>query len=241
MTARHPASDRRLCLIPARGGSRRFPRKNLAPLCGKPLIAYTIIAARASGLFDRVVVSTEDEEIREVAQAWGAEVPFRRPAELATDTAGNVDVCLDTLARLASEGERFDFLGCLLPTSPLRTVEDLHGAHAALLERDADAVMAVTEYAIPPFWALEERDGFLRPHWGRRYMVKSQELPKVCVDNGAIYLVRVDALERERSFYSARLTGYWMPRERSVDVDQPVDLALAEFFLTRQGVAAGEP
>jgi CMP-N-acetylneuraminic acid synthetase len=240
MTARRPASDRRLCLIPARGGSRRFPRKNVAPLAGKPLIAYTITAARASGLFDRVVVSTEDEEIREVAEAWGAEV-FPRPAELATDTAGNVDVCLDALARLARGGERFDLLGCLLPTSPLRTVEDLHGAHAALLERGADAVMAVTDYAIPPFWALEEQEGFLRPHWGRRYMVKSQELPRVCVDNGAIYLVRIDVFERERSFYSARLAGYWMPRERSVDVDEPVDLALAEFFLTRQGVAAAEP
>lgn len=208
------------------------------PLCGKPLIAYTIEAARASGLFERVVVSTEDDEIREVAEAWGAEVPFRRPADLATDTAGTVDVCLDTLARLAAAGECFDLLACLLPTSPLRIVEDLHGALAALIDRNADAVMAVTEYAIPPFWALEERDGFLQPHWGKRYLIKSQELPKVCVDNGAVYIVRVDALQRERSFYGSRLVGYWMPRERSVDVDQPVDLALAEFFLTRPGVAA---
>lgn len=240
MTVHALSRERRLCLVPARGGSRRFPRKNIAPLAGKPLIAYTIASARESGLFDRVLVSTDDDAIREVAEAYGAEVPFLRPQELATDTAANVDVCLDTLARLARAGERFGLLACLLPTSPLRTARDLREAYARLKECQGDFVMAVTDYAIPPFWALEERDGFLRPYWGRQYLVKSQELPKVCVDNGAIYLARVEAFERERTFYGARLVSYWMPRERSVDVDEPVDLALAEFFLTRQGaVSAG--
>ncbi len=225
-------NERRLCLVPARGGSRRFPRKNLALLCGRPLIAYTIDAARGSGLFDRVVVSTDDEETRDVARAAGADVPFLRPAHLATETAGNVDVCLDALARLAEAGHRFDLLACLLPTSPLRTAQDLVRAHARLTESAANALMAVTDYAIPPFWALEERDGFLHPRWGREYMVKSQELPKVCVDNGAIYLIRVDTFTREKTFYASRLVGHWMPRERSVDVDEPVDLTLAEFFMT---------
>jgi pseudaminic acid cytidylyltransferase len=225
---------RRLCLVPARGGSRRFPRKNLASLCGKPLIAYTIEAARESGLFDAVIVSTDDRETRDVAQKYGAEVPYVRPAHLATDTAGNVDVCLDALARLEEAGHTFDLLACLLPTSPLRTAEDLHGAHARLVNSEGDALMAVTDYPIPPFWALEERDGFLQSHWGRQYMVKSQELPKVCVDNGAIYLARVATFRAEKTFYASRLVGYWMPRERSVDVDEPIDLAMAEFFLTRR-------
>ena len=228
------AEARGLCIIPARGGSKRFPSKNVARLCGRPLLAYTIEAALDSRLFARVVVSTEDSEIARVAEAHGAEVPFMRPHALASDTATGVEVCVDTLARLAAAGQEFDVLGVLLATAPLRTVEDLRNAYARLVERQADFVMGVTDYAIPPFWALEERDGYLRPHFGDTYMVKSQELPKVCVDNGAIYLARVDAFLREKTFYGRRLVGYWMPRERSVDVDEPIDLELAEFFLTRQ-------
>ena len=229
-------SDRRLCLVPARGGSQRVPRKNVAPLAGRPLLAWTVQAALDSRLFQRVVVSTEDAEIARIAEGHGATV-LPRPAGLATSTATGVDVCVDALERLGAAGETFDVLAFLLPTSPLRTAADLRGAWARFVERDADFLMAVTDYAIPPFWALEEREGFLRPYWGHEYLVKSQELPRVCVDNGAVYLARVDAFLRERTFYGERLVGHWMPRERSVDVDEPVDLALAEFFLARR---AGE-
>lgn len=224
-----------LCVVPARGGSRRFPRKNLALLDGRPLIAHTIAAARDAGIFDRIVVSTEDLEIEAAAREAGAEVPFRRAAHLATDTVGTVDVCLDVLDRL---GPGVDVFACLLPTTPLRTGADVRGAHARLAGGAGDFVMAVTDYAIPPFWALEERDGYLRPFFGDRWMLKSQELPRVCVDNGAVYVARVEAFRRERTFYGTRLLSYWMPRERSVDVDAPVDLALAEFFLQRGARAA---
>lgn len=227
------ASDRRICLVPARGGSQRVPRKNVAPLAGRPLLAWTVEAALASGLFQRVVVSTEDEAIARVAERHGAAV-LERDAALATATATGVDVCVDAIERWTTAGERFDVLAFLLPTSPLRTAEDLRGAWQRFLERDADFLMAVTDYAIPPFWALEEREGYLRPYWGHEYLVKSQELPRVCVDNGAVYLARIEAFLRERTFYGERLVGYWMPRERSVDVDEPVDLALAEFFLARR-------
>jgi len=120
MTDFSPVNERRLCLVPARGGSRRLPRKNIAPLCGKPLLAYTIEAARESGLFPRVLVSTEDEEIMRIAEACGAEV-FYRPIELASDTATTVDVCLYTLSRLAQTGEQFDVLAVPLP-SPIRMI-----------------------------------------------------------------------------------------------------------------------
>jgi pseudaminic acid cytidylyltransferase len=231
------ASDRRVCLVPARGGSQRVPRKNVTPLAGRPLLAWTVEAALASGLFQRVVVSTEDEEIARVAERHGA-VVLPRAAALATSTATGVDVCVDAIERLRAGGEAFDVLAFLLPTSPLRTAEDLCGAWERFVERDADFLMAVTDYAIPPFWALEERDGYLRPYWGHEYLVKSQELPRVSVDNGAVYLARVEAFLRERTFYGERLVGYWMPRERSVDVDEPVDLALAEFFLARRAGAS---
>lgn len=222
-----------LCVIPARGGSRRFLRKNLALLRGKPLLGYAIEAARDAGVFDRVVVSTDDAEIVMVAEAFGAEVPFRRPAELASDTATGVDVCLHALEELERSGSRYEVFGYLLPTAPLRTVDDVRNAYRLLVERGADFVMSVTSYAISPFWALEERDGFLRPRWGREYLVKRQELPDVCVDNGAVYFARVEAFRRERTFYGDRLVGYRMPLERSVDVDEPIDLALAEFLLAR--------
>jgi CMP-N-acetylneuraminic acid synthetase len=231
------ASDRRLCLVPARGGSQRVPRKNVAPLAGRPLLAWTLEAALGSGLFQRVMVSTEDADIARVAEQHGASV-LARDAALATSTASGVDVCVDAIEGLRRDGESFDVLAFLLPTSPLRTADDLRGAWQRFVERDADFLMAVTDYAIPPFWALEERDGYLRPYWGHEYLVKSQELPRVCVDNGAVYLARIDAFLRERTFYGERLVGYWMPRERSVDVDEPVDLALAEFFLARRGDGA---
>jgi CMP-N-acetylneuraminic acid synthetase len=214
------------------------PRKNVAPLAGRPLLAWTLDAALGSDLFDRVLVSTEDPDIARVAEQHGADV-VARDAALATSTATGVDVCLDAIARLEGQGERFDVLAFLLPTAPLRTADDLRAAWQRFVERDADFLMAVTDYAIPPFWALEERDGYLRPYWGHEYLVKSQELPRVCVDNGAVYLARVDALRRERTFYGENLVGYWMPRDRSVDIDEPVDLALAEFFLARR--AGGAP
>jgi CMP-N-acetylneuraminic acid synthetase len=227
------ASDRRLCLVPARGGSQRVPRKNIAPLAGRPLLAWTVEAAVGSGLFQRVVVSTEDEEIARVAERHGAAV-LARAAELATSAATGVEVCVDAIERLAAAGEHFDVLAFLLPTAPLRTADDLRGAWRRFVEGDADFLMGVTDYAIPPFWALEERDGYLRPYWGHEYLVKSQELPRVCVDNGAVYLARIEAFLRERTFYGERLVGYRMPRERSVDIDEPVDLALAAFFLERR-------
>jgi CMP-N-acetylneuraminic acid synthetase len=210
-----------------------MPRKNVAALAGRPLLAWTVEAALESGLFQRVVVSTEDEDIARVAERHGAAV-LPRAAALATSTTTGVDVCVDAIERLHEGGDHFDVLAFLLPTAPLRTAGDLRGAWARFVERDADFLMGVTDYAIPPFWALEERDGYLRPYWGHEYLVKSQELPRVSVDNGAVYLARVEAFLRERTFYGDRLVGYWMPRERSVDVDEPVDLALAEFFLSRR-------
>jgi CMP-N-acetylneuraminic acid synthetase len=218
------------CVIPARGGSKRFPRKNLALLAGKPLLCWAVEAATGSGVFDRILVSTEDHHIARVAEAAGASI-LHRPGDLASDTATGVDVCLHAIREMRGERPGYDAFACLLPTSPLRTANDIGQAYQTFVARDADFLMAVTSYAIPPFWALEEHEGFLRPRWGREYLVKSQELPPVCVDNGAIYIARIEAFERERTFYGARLVGFPMPRERSIDVDEPVDLRLAEFFL----------
>lgn len=234
-------SHQRLCIIPARGGSKRLPLKNIRLLAGKPMVVYTIEAALQSEVFDEVCVSTESEEIAEVARQCGAEVPFMRPPELAADDVGVVHVCLHALDFYVKRGMKFNILGVLLPSSPLRTGEDIRGAHEKFLSADADFLMAVTDYIYSPFQALHERNGHLRPFWDPLYYRKRrQDLPKVVVDNGAIYLMYVEAFRRERIFYGERLTGFHMPFARSVDVDDWLSLELAEFFLDRQQKGVGK-
>lgn len=225
-------TDKILCIIPARGGSKRIPRKNVVDLCGKPLIAYSIEAAKKSGLFEEVVVSTEDKEISEISKKYGAVVLDRKP-ELASDKARVIEVCLDVIEQYERAGRQFDYICILLTTSPLRTSEDILGAFKKLKESNANAVMAVTTYEVPPFWALKEEAGFLKLYFGEKYMVRSQELPKVYVDNGAVYLFLTDTLKEEKKFYTSKLIGYKMPREKSIDVDEEVDLKVAEYFINR--------
>ena len=223
--------SRPICLIPAKERSRRLPGKNVALLRGKPLLAYAVEAALDSGVFSRVIVSTDSELVAEVARRFGAEVPGLRSAELAADTAGVVDVCVDLLERLAVEGEPCETLGVMLTTTPLRTAEDVRGAWERFRGSRADFLMAVTTYGIPPHWALTERGGYLDALFDRDYLVTSKPLPPAVVDNGAIYLVRVSAFLEQRTFYGRPLVGYPMPRIRSVDVDEPFDLRLAECIL----------
>lgn len=223
-------TDKILCIIPARGGSKRIPRKNIVDLCGRPLISYTIEAAKNSKLFEKVVVSTEDGEIAKVSEKYGATV-LERKLGLASDNASVMDVSLDVIEQYGKKGENFDYVCILLTTSPLRKAEDITGAFNKLKQSDANAVMAVTTYAIPPFLALKEENGFLKLFFGEKYMLRSQELPKVCVDNGSVYIFRTDAIKKEKKFYCSKLIGYKMPRERSIDVDEEVDLKIAEYFI----------
>ena len=224
-----------LAIIPARGGSKRLRRKNIAPLEGKPMLAYSIEAALQSGVFEQVCVSTEDEQIAAVAEDYGASVPFLRPLALAADTVGVVQVCLHGLDFFAAQGKQFETLGVLLPTSPLRRGEDIRAAYEQFRAADTDFFMAVTDYVYSPFQALHEQAGYLKPFWDASYYrTRSQDLPSVMVDNGAIYLMQVEAFRREKIFYGERLIGFSMPRERSVDVDDAYSLELARFFLQRR-------
>jgi N-acylneuraminate cytidylyltransferase len=215
------------CLVPARGGSQRLPRKNIAPLRGRPLLAWTVEAARASALFPEVWVSTDDAEIAAVARGAGA-VVHDRPAALAGSDSTLVQVALDFADWLGARGQAPDVLCVLLPTAALVRPDDLRGGLARLRERDADFAMAVTSFLEPPFWALTEEDGYLRLFFGQEFARKSQALPPVQVDSGYFYFVRVEALRAERTLYGKRLVGYPIARERSIDIDEPVHLAIAE-------------
>lgn len=220
---------RLLGIIPARGGSKGIPRKNIISLSGKPLIAYTIESCRASGVIDRLIVSTDCQEIADVSRLHGAEVPFLRPAELSQDDTAGVEPILHALRFVEAEGDRPDWVACLQPTSPLRTAVDIREAFEMALRIDADAVISVTPAKTHPFWLKTlSADGRLlnysTPHTP---IVRRQDLPPVYAANGAIYLVRRDVLLEQRTLWPEGTYAYVMPPDRSVDVDTEFDLCVA--------------
>lgn len=216
-----------IAVIPARGGSKRLPRKNIIDFLGRPIIAYTIDAARQSGCFDRVVVSTEDDEIAAVAAKWGAEIDKRDPA-LATDQARVTNVCLALLDKEAAAGRQWTHLACLYATAPLRTVQDIRNTMDLLEDGVCDFAMAVTSYDLQPHLALKfGADRSLNPMWPDLTQSRASDLPPLRVSNGSIYGVKVDAFRRKPSFYGPNLRGHDMPRARSIDIDTSDDLALA--------------
>ena len=222
-----------LCMIPARGGSKRLKRKNVRELCGKLLLAYSIEAAVESDVFDTVIVSIEDEEIATVAEEYGATVPFTRPANLATDSAQVVDVIDHTLQYY---DQQFSELGVLFPTSALGTASDVSQAYEKFTSHETAAfLMSVTDYQYSPVQALSKQDGYLKPFWDNQDVVesRSQDQPDLVVSNGAIYFMSVEAYKEQRTFYGDSLIGYHMPPERSVDIDEEFDLEFAEFLLER--------
>lgn len=225
-------------LFPARGGSKRLPRKNILPLAGKPLLAYPVEVARQSGVFARLIVSTEDAEIAQVAHAAGAEVMGRGPG-LAEDHVGVNQVLLDVLAQLAARGEAYDAVCVIYPTAALITPHDLVASEALLRPADVDFVLAVAEYAHSPWQGLEEDGGYLKlrfPEMGRR---QSQDVPHLVVNSGTLHWAKVPAFKREEEFYGARLKGYPLPADRAVDINTEGDLKLAEaIWLSRQGRGA---
>lgn len=226
-----PSQPHILALIPARGGSKGIPRKNIVPLLGRPLLSYTIAAAREAACIDRIIVSTDDEGIAAVAAARGAEVPFLRPPELATDTAAGLEVARHALAWLKEhEGYIPDIVVELQPVAPLRLAADIEGAVALLLASGADSVVGLVE-ADHPYYLRSLENGVVKPFLpDTPEAFRRQDLPPVYRCNGAIIAVRTPVL-CAGSFYGKDVRGYIMPPERSVDIDTPLDLRLAEALL----------
>lgn len=222
-----------LGVVPARSGSKGIPNKNLVDLAGRPLIAHTIEAARASKLVSRLIVSTDDERIAAAARQAGAEVPFLRSEELATDEAGNVEVFIDAIERMRREGFAGPWAVLLQPTSPLRTAEDIDSAGRLMQERQADVVVSVCEAEPHPWLAMQtdEQDWLHPAGFGGRAQPGRQAFPPMYTLNGAIYLVDIDSFLKRRSMYGPQTAGYLMPRERSVDINTPIDLQFCEFLL----------
>lgn len=217
-----------VAIVPARGGSKGVSRKNVRLVAGRPLIAWTIAVARESGVFSRVVVSTDDPEIARVSVEWGAEVPFLRPAELATDTATSIDVVEHALREL---GPLPDAVMLLQPTSPLRAISDIKTA-VSMLNDTTEAVVSITAAAHPPDWFCTiADDGTLARFDSKERLVRRQDARPMYQLNGAIYLVKTEPLLRERTFTPAKTRPYVMPQERSIDIDTEWDLHVAALVL----------
>lgn len=226
-------SARVVAVVPARGGSKSIPRKNLAATAGKPLLVWTLEVAHGCPIVDRVVLSTEDEEIARVGLAHGAEVPFRRPAELAGDDTPGMAVVEHALLWL-QERERYrpDYVLSLQPTSPLRTRKDVEEAFAISQREEADAVVSVTRVREHPAWMKTvDAKGRLADAFELPVPSTRQELPAFHVLNGAIYLATVDVVLSRKTWYTDRTYAYVMPPERSIDIDTMWDLRVAEMIL----------
>lgn len=223
-------NKRILAVIPARGGSKGIPHKNIVDLCGKPLIHYTIEAALGSKYIDYVTVSTDDQEIARVAKYCGAKIPFMRPAELATDTSKTIDVILYTISGLESMGEQFDVLILLQPTEPLRTTGDIDGAIDKYFECNCSPLVSVSEVDDHPILIRSIEKNQLKPLLNVSSTCRRQDMPDYYRVNGCIYINAISELNKGTSF-NDNIVPYIMERSHSVDIDELKDLALARYYI----------
>jgi N-acylneuraminate cytidylyltransferase len=227
-----------LGLINARAGSKGIPHKNIKPLLGKPLIAWTIEAALQSRALSHLVVSTEDAEIAAIAAQWGAQVPFQRPMHLATDEALQIDVVLHAVAQMEQrEAQPYDVVVLLQPTAPLRTSSDIDQALQLLIESGADSVVSFSPVIqAHPYYLYTLEAGKPQPFVASTDpLLQRQDFPTVYVRNGAIYATRRDLLVQQRTYYGADCRAYVMPPERSINIDTPFDWQLVECMMGMMG------
>ena len=219
-----------IAIIPARGGSKRIPRKNIKVFCGKPMIAYAITAAKESGLFDHIVVSTDDEEIAQIANQWGAETPFVRPVELANDYTATVPVIVHAIEACRALGWKFDNVCCIYPGVPFLQVDDLIGSLRRLAETDADYCFPVTEYPSAIQRALKLlSNGKMQPFYPEFEITRTQDLESAYYDAGQFYWGKTQAWLTNPNIHSSGL-GNVIPNWRVVDIDTPEDWLRAELI-----------
>ncbi len=218
-----------LGIIPARGGSKGIPKKNIYELNTKPLIFWTIQAAQKSKLISQTILSSEDSEIIKVAKSFNCDVPFIRPADLAKDESTSIDVIIHALECM----ENFDYIVILQCTSPLRSGDDIDGAISLCIDKQVSAVISVTEIRENPYLAYTiNAEGQLKKLLTSA-ATRRQDLPVVYYPNGAVYVFRVKDLLETRSTFPADVLPYYMPRERSIDIDTYEDMALCEYYMKK--------
>jgi N-acylneuraminate cytidylyltransferase len=220
-----------VAVIPARGGSTRIPRKNIRPFAGKPIIAYSIAAARDCGLFERIIVSTDDEEIASVARTWGAETPFVRPAELSDDHTGTNEVAAHTLAWLADLGQPATMACCIYATAPFITPADLRRGYELLTSTGRNFVFAASTFAFPIQRAFRILpDGGVVPFCTNWIEYRSQDLEEAYHDAGQFYWGRAEAFRAGLPLFAGHSAPIILPRHRVQDIDTSEDWARAELM-----------
>lgn len=227
--------SRELFIIPARGGSKGIPRKNIKPLCGRPLIHYSIDVARSLAPDSNIIVSTDDEEIRRVAEQTGLPVPYMRPEYLGGDRIGSREVILDAMDWADRQGIDYDKVVLLQPTSPMRTADDVAGC-LSLFTPGTDMVVSVTEAACNPYYDCFETsaDGSLHISKGDGNYTRRQDTPKAWQYNGAVYVINPESIRKMPLGSFPRRIPFEMPRSRSVDLDTPLDWIITEHLMSQQ-------
>lgn len=230
-----------LYIIPARGGSKGIPRKNIKKLAGRPLIGYSIDAALSLAPVERICLSTDDEEIAAVGRGMGLDMSYMRPPELATDTAGSREVILDAMSHYAGRGVEFDCVVLLQPTSPLRTVDDIRRC-LALYTPEVDMVVTVKEAACNPYYNCFETDadGYLHISKGEGLYTRRQDVPPAWEYNGAVYVINPESIRRMPLGAFRRRVPVEMPRNRSIDLDTPMDWLIAETIMNEQTIPTND-
>lgn len=221
----------KVAIIPARGGSKRIPRKNIKPFCGKPMIAWSIKAALQSGCFDRIIVSTDDAEIAAVARQHGAEVPFMRPAELSDDHTGTIPVIRHAIEWCNRQGQRVELACCLYATAPFVRTEDLLHGLATLQGNDCDYAFSVTSYAFPIQRAIRiNANGRVEMFNPEHFNTRSQDLEEAFHDAGQFYWGRADAWLMGKPIFTPNSQSVLLARHRVQDIDTPEDWSRAEWL-----------
>ncbi len=217
-----------LAVITARGGSKRIPRKNIKEFCGKPIIAYSIQAALESGVFDEVMVSTDDEEIAQIAKEWGAKVPFLRSEETSGDMVMTHKVILEVLSRYRQVGREFETVCCIYPTAPFLTPERLREGMEKLETSQADGVVPVVRFSFPPQRCFVIENGQVQYKWPENRLKRSQDLEPFYHDCGQFYLLRVEPFCKEQSMVLGRTAPIVMDEMEVQDIDNIEDWEMAE-------------
>ena len=217
-----------IAIITARGGSKRIPRKNIKEFLGKPIIAYTIEAAIASNMFDQVMVSTDDNEIAEIAKKYGAMVPFMRSEKTSNDFATTADVLNEVIDEYKKLGESFEYMCCLYPTAPFVTPDAIGQAMKILEDNGADTVLPVVKFSFPPQRGVIMKDGYLTPKYPECMPMRSQDLEPMYHDAGQFYCMRVSAFLEQGKVVMDKTMPYMQDDMNVQDIDTPEDWAIAE-------------
>ena len=228
-----------LAIIPARGGSKGLPGKNIKNLCGKPLIAWSIESGLKSNYIDKVMVTTDDEEIATISKNYGADVPFLRPCEFSTDIATSFDVIRHTLNYYKNKlNKKFDYIVLLEPTSPLREVSDIDNAIEKLLNSTADSIVGIckTEDQNPAFLVHKSPNEYISGYEQKEMRVlRRQDIRNVYFFEGTIYISKTDILKEKETFYHSNTIGYVVPKYKSLEIDDMDDFIMVEAIMKYKG------